>query len=154
MEGLGLNQLRKLWLRVLLVTSLPEQVPAEMHRWTPGHRSSCGLATVSPARCGASGSGPLSVSEDQRKHLDFIQAVIARLASSSAAAKGWGLTVATAAFGFSATKAVPVLAGLVRTAAYPVRSAATRVAGRWPDWRTAVPDNRCAAAMPRIGIGA
>ena len=61
---------------------------------------------------GASGSGPLSLSEDQRKHLDFIQAVIARLASSSAAAKGWGLTVATAAFGFSATKAVPVVAGL------------------------------------------
>ncbi len=61
---------------------------------------------------GTSGSGPLSLSEDQRKHLDFIQAVIARLASSSAAAKGWGLTVATAVFGFSATKAVPVLAGL------------------------------------------
>jgi hypothetical protein len=57
-----------------------------------------------------SGAGPLS--EDQRKHLDFIQAVIARLASSSTAAKGWGLTVATAAFGFSATKAVPVVAGL------------------------------------------
>lgn len=52
------------------------------------------------------------LSEDQRKHLDFIQAVIARLASSSAAAKGWGLTVATATFGFSATKAVPVVAGL------------------------------------------
>jgi hypothetical protein len=57
-----------------------------------------------------SGAGPLS--EDQRKHLDFIQAVIARLASSSTAAKGWGLTVATAAFGFSATKAVPVVAAL------------------------------------------
>lgn len=57
-----------------------------------------------------SGAEPLS--EDQRKHLDFIQAVIARLASSSASAKGWGLTVATAAFGFSATKAVPAVAGL------------------------------------------
>ena len=57
-----------------------------------------------------SAAGPLN--EDQRKHLDFIQAVIARLASSSAAAKGWGLTVATAAFGFSATKAAPVVAGL------------------------------------------
>ncbi|MGH8522691.1 MAG: hypothetical protein ACREXY_00230 [Gammaproteobacteria bacterium] len=52
------------------------------------------------------------LSEDQRKHLEFIQAVVARLASSSAAAKGWGLTVATATFGFSATKAVPVVAGL------------------------------------------
>lgn len=56
------------------------------------------------------GAEPLS--EDQRKHLEFIQAVIARLASSSTASKGWGLTVATAAFGFSATKAVPVVAGL------------------------------------------
>lgn len=55
---------------------------------------------------------PEALTEDQRKHLDFIQAVIARLASSSTAAKGWGLTVATAAFGFSATKAVPFVAGL------------------------------------------
>lgn len=52
------------------------------------------------------------LSDDQRKHLDFVQAVIARLASSSTATKGWGLTIATAAFGFSATKAVPVVAGL------------------------------------------
>lgn len=59
---------------------------------------------------GPSGAGP--VSEDRRKHLEFIQAVIARLASSSTAVKGGGLTVATAAFGFSATKAVPVVAGL------------------------------------------
>lgn len=57
-----------------------------------------------------SGAEPLS--EDQRKHLEFIQAVIARLASSSTASKGWGLTVATAAFGFSAAKLVPVVAGL------------------------------------------
>lgn len=55
---------------------------------------------------------PEPLTDDQRKHLDFIQAVVSRLASSSAAAKGWGLTVATAAFGFSATKAVPVVAGL------------------------------------------
>lgn len=60
---------------------------------------------------GASQTGP-PLTEDQRMHLDFIQAVIARLASSSSATKGWGLTVATAAFGFSATKAVPVVAGL------------------------------------------
>jgi hypothetical protein len=52
------------------------------------------------------------LTEDQRKHLDFLQAVISRLATSSAAAKGWGITVATAAFGFSATKAVPFVAGL------------------------------------------
>ncbi len=63
----------------------------------------------------AAGSAPRvgpPLTEDQRKHLDFVQAVIARLSSSSSATKGWGLTVATAAFGFSATKAVPVVAGL------------------------------------------
>lgn len=54
----------------------------------------------------------VALTEDQRKHLDFIQSVISRLAASSAAAKGWGLTVATAAFGFSATMATPVVAGL------------------------------------------
>lgn len=52
------------------------------------------------------------LTEDQRKHLDFIQAVVARLANSSSAAKGWGLTVATATFGFSATRAEPFVAGL------------------------------------------
>lgn len=40
--------------------------------------------------------------EDLRKHLEFIQAVIARLSNSSATAKGWSLTLAGAAFGFSA----------------------------------------------------
>jgi len=59
---------------------------------------------------GTTPPGPLT--EDQRKHLDFIQAVIARLASSSAAVKGWGLTVATFVFGFAATQAVPAVAGL------------------------------------------
>ncbi|ODA90086.1 hypothetical protein ATY41_11520 [Leifsonia xyli subsp. xyli] len=42
--------------------------------------------------------------EDRRKHLDFIQAVITRMASAAADAKGWALTVAVAAFGFAATK--------------------------------------------------
>ncbi|OFE14247.1 hypothetical protein BA895_11605 [Humibacillus sp. DSM 29435] len=55
---------------------------------------------------------PRPLTKDQRKHLDFIQAVISRIASSSAAAKGWGLTVAIALFGFSTTKATPELAGL------------------------------------------
>lgn len=65
-------------------------------------------------KAGESSTTPnlVPLTDDQRKHLDFIQAVISRLASSSSAAKGWGLTVATAAFGFSATKAVPVVAGL------------------------------------------
>lgn len=55
---------------------------------------------------------PLRLTEDQRKHLDFIEAVIARLANSSSAAKGWGLTVATVTFGFSATRAEPFVAAL------------------------------------------
>jgi hypothetical protein len=67
---------------------------------------------VDGAEQGSRASGEEPLNEDQRKHLEFIQAVIARLASSSTATKGWGLTVATAAFGFSATKAVPVVAGL------------------------------------------
>lgn len=67
---------------------------------------------VDGAEQGSRASGGEPLNEDQRKHLEFIQAVISRLASSSTASKGWGLTVATAAFGFSATKAVPVVAGL------------------------------------------
>lgn len=67
---------------------------------------------VDGAEQGGRASGGEPLNEDQRKHLEFIQAVVARLASSSTATKGWGLTVSTAAFGFSATKAVPVVAGL------------------------------------------
>lgn len=52
------------------------------------------------------------LTDDQRKHLDFIQAVITRLSTSSSTAKGWGLTVAMAAFGFSATRAIPFVAVL------------------------------------------
>ncbi len=70
------------------------------------------IVLVDGAEQGGSASDGEPLNEDQRKHLEFIQAVIARLASSSTATKGWGLTVATAAFGFSATKAVPVVAGL------------------------------------------
>lgn len=39
--------------------------------------------------------------EDRRKHLDMIQAVIARTASSSASTKGWQLPVVAAAYGYS-----------------------------------------------------
>lgn len=42
--------------------------------------------------------------EDRRKHLDFIQAAIARMAGGSAVAKGWALTIATATFGYAGTK--------------------------------------------------
>jgi hypothetical protein len=37
--------------------------------------------------------------EDRRKHLELVSAVVARMASASAAAKGWSVTVAGAAFG-------------------------------------------------------
>lgn len=37
--------------------------------------------------------------EDRRKHLDLISGAIGRMASSSAAAKGWSVTLAGAAFG-------------------------------------------------------
>ncbi len=52
------------------------------------------------------------LTDDQRKHLDFIQTVIARLSTTSSTAKGWGLTVAIAAYGYSATTAVPFVAML------------------------------------------
>lgn len=37
--------------------------------------------------------------EDRRKHLEFISSAIGRMAASSAAAKGWSVTLAGAAFG-------------------------------------------------------
>jgi hypothetical protein len=46
------------------------------------------------------------------KHLEFIQGVIARLSSDSFLLKGWGLTVAAAFFGFSASNINPLLAGI------------------------------------------
>lgn len=75
-----------------------------------GRRASIGL--VNEADPPSSTTPPRPLTEDQRKHLDFIQAVIARLASSSATVKGWALTVAAFVFGFAATQAVPVVAGL------------------------------------------
>ena len=41
---------------------------------------------------------------DVEKHLEFIQAVIGRLAGASALVKAWCLTVATAALGYAWTK--------------------------------------------------
>jgi hypothetical protein len=38
------------------------------------------------------------------KHLEFIQAVIARMSASSGLAKAWALTVATGTFGYAVTK--------------------------------------------------
>jgi hypothetical protein len=37
--------------------------------------------------------------EDRRKHLELVSAVVSRMAGASAAAKGWSITVAGAAFG-------------------------------------------------------
>jgi hypothetical protein len=49
-------------------------------------------------------TGPASSGEDLRKHLDFIQTAVGRMAAASSVAKGWCLTVATAAQGYALTK--------------------------------------------------
>jgi hypothetical protein len=55
---------------------------------------------------------PGGLTEDQRKHLELVQAVIARLFTSSSTAKSWGVTLAMAAFGFSSARAQPFVAVL------------------------------------------
>lgn len=45
-----------------------------------------------------------NTSEERRQHLEFIQTVIGRMSTASTLAKGWCLTVATAALGFAVTK--------------------------------------------------
>jgi hypothetical protein len=42
--------------------------------------------------------------EDRRKHLELVSAVVARMAAASAAAKGWSITVAGAAFGIAVVR--------------------------------------------------
>lgn len=42
--------------------------------------------------------------EDRRKHLDIIQSVVARQAASSAATKGWAVTLAAAIFGVAVVR--------------------------------------------------
>jgi hypothetical protein len=44
----------------------------------------------------------VTLDDDQRKHLDHIQAVIARMSTNSFLVKGWSLTVAAAIYGFVA----------------------------------------------------
>lgn len=46
-----------------------------------------------------------ALDDDQRKHVDLIQAAIARMASASSTAKGWLLPVATATYGYALTQA-------------------------------------------------
>ena len=48
--------------------------------------------------------------EDKRKHLDLIQGVITRMASSSFLLKGWSVTLTTALLGLSAKNPEPKLA--------------------------------------------
>lgn len=45
-----------------------------------------------------------STEEDRRKHLEFIQAVITRMATASSNAKSWLLPVVTAAYGYAVTQ--------------------------------------------------
>lgn len=49
-------------------------------------------------------TSPRLDSEDTRKHLDFIQAVITRMSAASSAAKAWLLPVVTAAYGYALTQ--------------------------------------------------
>lgn len=50
--------------------------------------------------------------DDRRKHLDMVQAVVSRMASSSSTAKGWLLPVVTATYGFALVQHVPSVASL------------------------------------------
>lgn len=55
---------------------------------------------------------PPIASEDRRKHLDYIQAVVTRQSASSSSAKGWLLPIVTATFGFALTQHSWALAAL------------------------------------------
>lgn len=48
--------------------------------------------------------GNTTAAEDRRKHLEFIQAVVARMSSASVSAKSWLLPVVTATYGYGMTK--------------------------------------------------
>lgn len=54
------------------------------------------------------GEGPSA--EDRRKHLEFVQAVVTRMAAASANVKTWLLAVVTALYGFSVTEGSVALA--------------------------------------------
>lgn len=49
-------------------------------------------------------SPPAMSAEDRRKHLDFIQAAVNRMAAASATTKGWLLPVVTATYGYAVTQ--------------------------------------------------
>lgn len=58
--------------------------------------------------------------DDRRKHLDLIAAVVGRMATASAQAKGWSITLAGAAFGVAVIRDnwVLILLGIVGLAAF------------------------------------
>jgi len=53
-----------------------------------------------------------SIGSDRVKHLEMIQAVIARLANEAALSKSWALTVSSALFGFAAHSLSPWVAAV------------------------------------------
>jgi hypothetical protein len=55
---------------------------------------------------------PDELTDAQRKHLEFIQAVIARLSTDSFLMKGWALTLAGGLYGFAANHLNPRLAAV------------------------------------------
>lgn len=52
----------------------------------------------------ATPAAAVELDEDGRKHLEFLQGVIARMSAASGLAKGWCLTVTTATLGYALTK--------------------------------------------------
>lgn len=63
--------------------------------------------------------------EDRRKHLDLVSAIITRMAASSAAAKGWSVTLAGAAFGVAVVRSswALIALGILVLAAFAILDA-------------------------------
>jgi hypothetical protein len=82
------------------------------------------MTNVAGRRAKKSAAGPdpadPALGPERIKHLEFIQAVIARLAGNSFLAKGWAMTVASAVYGFAASRLSPGIAaiGMVPVAAF------------------------------------
>lgn len=85
-------------------------------------KATSGLDPADPAHTGGhpSQAAHSALSAERIKHLEFIQAVIGRLAGNSFLAKGWAMTVATAIYGFAASRLSPAIAaiGMVPVAAF------------------------------------
>lgn len=60
--------------------------------------------------------------EDRRKHLELVSAVVGRMSAASAAAKGWSITLAGAAFGIALVrdKWYLILLGIVALAVFGI----------------------------------